>query len=53
MSKFLYIFIIFRLEKLNELASKEYGLEKMLNQMKEEWIGMNFELTKWKNSNVI
>lgn len=38
-----------QLEEIGQYASKEYALEKNLNKMKEEWIGVKFELVLYRS----
>ncbi len=35
---------------MSEFASKEYGLEKSLDKMQNDWMGVNFEYAEWKNT---
>ncbi|KAI8435550.1 hypothetical protein MSG28_003843 [Choristoneura fumiferana] len=37
-----------QLEEIEQYASKEYALEKALNKMKEEWVGIKFEVMPYR-----
>lgn len=37
-----------QLEEIEQYASKEYSLERALNKMKEEWIGIKFEVVPYR-----
>jgi len=39
-----------RLEEISENASKEFGIEKILEKMKEEWVPIMVELKDWKDT---
>jgi dynein heavy chain len=39
-----------RLEEISENASKEFGIEKILEKMKEDWIPIAVELKDWKDT---
>ncbi|CAB3253984.1 unnamed protein product [Arctia plantaginis] len=41
-----------QLEEIEQYASKEYALEKALNKMKEEWIGVKFEVMPYRDTGV-
>ncbi|XP_039753870.1 dynein heavy chain 3, axonemal [Pararge aegeria] len=41
-----------QLEEIEQYASKEYALEKALNKMKEEWIGIKFEVVPYRDTGV-
>ncbi|XP_045771343.1 dynein axonemal heavy chain 3 isoform X1 [Maniola jurtina] len=41
-----------QLEEIEQYASKEYALEKALNKMKEEWIGVKFEVVPYRDTGV-
>ena len=37
-----------QLEEIEQYASKEYALEKALMKMKEEWVGVKFEVVPYR-----
>ncbi|XP_075973125.1 dynein heavy chain 3, axonemal [Anticarsia gemmatalis] len=41
-----------QLEEIEQYASKEYALEKALNKMKEEWVGVKFEVMPYRDTGV-
>uniref|UniRef100_A0A8B9C0Z5 Dynein axonemal heavy chain 3 n=1 Tax=Anser brachyrhynchus TaxID=132585 RepID=A0A8B9C0Z5_9AVES len=41
----------FRLEPIGAAASKEYSLEKSIEKMKSEWVNMQFNLVKYRDTN--
>ncbi|XP_073944942.1 dynein heavy chain 3, axonemal isoform X2 [Choristoneura fumiferana] len=41
-----------QLEEIEQYASKEYALEKALNKMKEEWVGIKFEVMPYRDTGV-
>ncbi|XP_050560802.1 dynein axonemal heavy chain 3 isoform X6 [Spodoptera frugiperda] len=41
-----------QLEEIEQTASKEYALEKALNKMKEEWVGVKFEVVPYRDTGV-
>ncbi|KAH9558616.1 hypothetical protein CY35_06G017100 [Sphagnum magellanicum] len=41
---------IAKCEEVSEFASKEYGLEKSLDKMQNDWMGVDFEYVEWKNT---
>ncbi|KAJ8727857.1 hypothetical protein PYW08_016242 [Mythimna loreyi] len=41
-----------QLEEIEQYASKEYALEKALNKMKEEWVGVKFEVVPYRDTGV-
>ncbi|KAH9628460.1 hypothetical protein HF086_005913 [Spodoptera exigua] len=41
-----------QLEEIEQYASKEYALEKALNKMKDEWVGVNFEVVPYRDTGV-
>lgn len=40
----------FRLEPIGAAASKEYSLEKSIEKMKSEWVNMQFNLVKYRDT---
>ncbi|KAJ8730381.1 hypothetical protein PYW07_017419 [Mythimna separata] len=41
-----------QLEEIEQYASKEYALERALNKMKEEWVGVKFEIVPYRDTGV-
>ncbi|XP_059059125.1 dynein axonemal heavy chain 3 [Achroia grisella] len=41
-----------QLEEIEQYASKEYALEKSLNKMKDEWVGIKFEVVAYRDTGV-
>ncbi|CAM6109105.1 unnamed protein product [Calypogeia fissa] len=37
-------------EEISEIAAKEYALERSLDKMQQEWMGINFEYKTWKET---
>ncbi|KAG6554406.1 hypothetical protein Mapa_004323 [Marchantia paleacea] len=37
-------------EEISEIASKEYGLERSLDKMQAEWMGINFDYKDWHST---
>lgn len=37
-----------QLEEIEQYASKEYALEKALTKMKDEWVGVKFEVVPYR-----
>jgi len=35
-------------EEVSEFASKEHALEKLLDKMQSDWVGVKFEFAEWK-----
>jgi len=42
-----------QLEDISETASKEYGYEKTLKKMHEDWANIEFTCKEWKNGSYI
>jgi len=42
--------IYVRLEEISDSASKEFGIEKILDKMREDWMPIEVELKEWKDT---
>ena len=39
-----------KLEEISDSASKEFGIEKIMDKMKEDWSSVTTELKPWKDT---